>query len=172
MIVKIRISTVIPKKRIFVGKNSCMQKTVYMNSMVEINEDAITVALLAKSISEELKKESEDILREIKSVFELSNKSIRAFFMANEKEKFELTKFNDILDSRKQLSQAINPEQDQATKNNIKTRATKMLEKISKHLEVAFVVHDNGKRWKKTQVDKDRFFAIAKNLEDIIALVS
>jgi hypothetical protein len=143
-----------------------MQKIVFMNSMIEVSEMAVRIGCLASNITDDQEK-SKKILSEAKNIFELSSKSLRAFFMVNDKEKFELTKFSGAIESKAKVLRT-----DEQLFSEIVSGARVLLLKVNTHLEVQHVFHDNGKKWKKTQVDKDRFFSISKSVEGIIALLS
>ncbi len=146
-----------------------MQKIVFMASANLMQEITMEMGILAIAIKKEDEDASHKLLREIEKSFVLVNKSVRAFFMDNNKEPFPLLDFDGTLAYNAQKKYA------QGELEDLKLEFIPLLKnfraELAKH-DGDRVYHDNGAVWNKDKNDKNRFIYLSDHIDSIYEIVS
>lgn len=140
--------------------------------MIGISEDVIQAGIVAANIKEvdaDAKNFKDNLYAELKKIHELTEKSIRAFHMSNDKENYTLVKFNSIIDARKNRMSETSVD---SAKNFMIHKIHSFAKEIEKHIASPNVYHDNGKVWKKNTQDRTRFFQLQTSVENLTKIVS
>lgn len=155
-----------------------------MNSMVSIQTMVLNIDSAARSIGlrpgtskDKKKKEGErkdnvdqcdNVLKSTEKAFDLIQKSIKAFFKANN-EDYTVAKYDETADYFRKKN-VVSGDVDVLV-SNIDTVCGQITDEASKHSGV-MVHHENGSHWKKSKTDKSRFGSLSKIAGDISLLVA
>lgn len=112
----------------------------------------------------------EALCKKSEEAFILVNRSIRAFYMVNKKEKWEVLDYDDNLVVFKRMFGAVGSAEDM--KKNVINLAGMLEEEVVKHKADTRASHDNGKAWKKDKNDIKRFEGLVQCVKDFQEIVS
>lgn len=170
-----------------------MQKITFISSVDLISKTTVNMGFLAKqsvnlaqdeidmlsSIKKPTKEEkallkkakkellvSEKALKSIEKIFDLTEKSVVAFFKSDNKVKWIPQKFKNVI-NRKSVSTPITFEE---RLGQIVSYAIFLEQELEKH-DCIRVFHDNGSSWNKTSVDKKRFSSIKNEIKMLKKIV-
>jgi hypothetical protein len=156
-----------------------MQKTIFMASMIAMQDMSLNVGThglaLTRQKDEEGKiiksaeKEGKEVLKLAEELFVNVQKSIRAFFMKDD-QKYNLISFEENLGVFSNRNHVYGSEE--SVKGSLMTIVAQLENEMMKHESKAKVFHDSGAVWKKNKNDLKRFDAIKSATKNISKIVS
>ena len=141
-----------------------MQKSKFVESMTLIQSMLFGMGSAISGLQEEEVKS--ELLPLIEDSYDQVGKTLKAFFVSNEKGSFGYSKLSDVIAAKG--SGAI--QKFEAIKPNMVAFTRDILKELEKH-SGPVVHHDSGKTWKKTKTDKGRFEKITSNMAELSELI-
>ena len=126
------------------------------------------IALAVKPIEKNLW--GKDLSEKAEKAFLLSQKTISAFYMANDKEEWKIVGYSDNLEVFSRMFGTLRGTE--SWKKNVVNLADMLQDELNLHKPNQNVSHNTGKSWKKDVNDIKRFDELAQCVKDFKEIVS